>query len=101
MSKSKTVLIMAVALALGTGSAVFARGGGGGGVGGSPTPHMSSSAMTNSNGRFATDRDFGLDRAKDRMSKEGLAHEKASNHVRTPTRGKTSKADADDGATKK
>jgi hypothetical protein len=38
----------------------------------------SANAMENSNGRFAADRDFGRDRAEDRMSAQGAAHERAS-----------------------
>ena len=35
-------------------------------------------ATENSNGRFAADRDFGRDRAEDRMSAQGKAHSQAS-----------------------
>ena len=41
------------------------------------SPPANSEAAPNSNGRFATDRDFGRDRAEDRMSAEGKAHAKA------------------------
>ncbi len=41
-------------------------------------PPASSGASQNSNGRFAQDRDTGLDRAEDRMSQQGLQHEKAT-----------------------
>jgi hypothetical protein len=40
--------------------------------------HLSASGQANTNGRYAADRDTGLDRAQDRMSEQGLAHEKAS-----------------------
>ena len=42
------------------------------------TGGSSVSATENSNGRFAADRDFGRDRAEDRMSAEGKAHSQAS-----------------------
>ena len=63
---------------------VMARGGSGGGPGGgSGAPHFGgpsshSQAAANSNGRFATDRDTGLERAEDRMSAQGKAHKKAT-----------------------
>src|SRR4026209_2906062 len=38
----------------------------------------SASAVENSNGRFAAERDFGLDRAQERMSVQGKAHSQAS-----------------------
>ncbi len=41
-------------------------------------PAAGSQALENSNGRFATDRDKGLDRAEDRMSEQGLRHQKAT-----------------------
>ena len=39
--------------------------------------HISSEGMKNTNGPNAADQEKGLERAKDRMSAEGLAHEKA------------------------
>jgi hypothetical protein len=41
-------------------------------------PPAGSQALQNSNGRFAKDRDKGLDRAEDRMSAQGLKHQKAT-----------------------
>jgi hypothetical protein len=41
-------------------------------------PRASSQAQENSNGRFAVDRDKGLDRAEDRMSEQGRKHQKAT-----------------------
>ena len=38
----------------------------------------SASAVENSNGSFAADRDFGRDRAQERMSVQGKAHSQAS-----------------------
>jgi hypothetical protein len=38
----------------------------------------SASAIENSNGSFAADRDFGRDRALERMSAQGKAHEQAT-----------------------
>ena len=55
-------------------------GGASGGHGASAPggPPASSQASENSNGRFAQDRDKGLDRAEDRMSEQGRTHEKAT-----------------------
>jgi hypothetical protein len=41
-------------------------------------PPARSQAQENSNGRFAADRDKGLDRAEDRMSDQGRKHQKAT-----------------------
>ena len=61
-----------------------ARGGMGGGAhaGG---PAMRGEATANSNGRFASDRDKGLDRAEDRRSAEGIAHAKSADASKRPT----------------
>ena len=40
----------------------------------------SSRGYENSNGRNSADRDVGLDRARERMSAEGLSHEKATDN---------------------
>ncbi len=62
---------------------VEARGGagpsGGSHFGG---PSSNGQAAANSNGRSATDRDTGLDRAEDRMSAQGKAHDKATKPVK-------------------
>lgn len=52
------------------------RGGGGGmgNMGGNSFGHMSTEGRANTNGPFATDRDRGAERANDRRSAEGLAH---------------------------
>jgi len=55
----------------------------------SPDNHLSSQGAANTNGRFASDRDTGLDRAEDRMSSQGRAHSHALKHH-------TSDNDADD-----
>ncbi len=75
--------VLLIASLLGASQLVYARGGGGGGGPAAAAPHSSgpsprSQAADNSNGRFATDRDKGLDRAEDRMSAQGAAHEKAT-----------------------
>lgn len=78
------------------------RGGGfGGGMsgmhgnfGGQSGAHISRQGMANSNGPNSSDRDFGRNRAQDRMSAQGLAHSKAhaahsshhSHHARTAQR---------------
>lgn len=83
MRKPILVLMCTVSIAA-LGLNAEARGGSGGGFGGgfshgTPTgPSSPSRSIDNSNGRFALDRDRGLERAEDRMSDEGLAHEKAS-----------------------
>ncbi len=59
---------------------IAASGGGGhgvGGFGGNSAAHISSQGAANTNGPDSSDRDTGLDRAKDRMSKQGLKHNKA------------------------
>jgi hypothetical protein len=38
---------------------------------------MSGQGMANTNGPDSSDRDKGMDRAEDRMSQQGMAHEKA------------------------
>ena len=47
-------------------------------AGGNAAAHVSPQGSANSNGQFQTDRQFGLDRAQDRMSEEGLEHQKAT-----------------------
>jgi hypothetical protein len=42
--------------------------------------HLSTQGMANTNGRYAADRDTGLDRAEDRMSATGRAHSHALKH---------------------
>jgi hypothetical protein len=88
--RKATSLFLCAALAVAFSGVASARGGGGGGGGmgggmgggfshGSPVGSSSNSqSLENSNGRFAQDRDQGLDRAEDRMSTQGLEHEKAS-----------------------
>jgi hypothetical protein len=87
MTKPMAIVVCAVAAAS-LSVAALARGAGGGGgasVSGSAGfshgsaggPSASGGASANSNGRFAEDRDKGLDRAEDRMSAQGAAHEKA------------------------
>lgn len=60
----------------------FARGGGGDFPREQAPAHASSEARQNSNGKFSGDRDKGLARAEDRMSKEGLSHEKTTDHTK-------------------
>ncbi len=83
MKKTVSLLLCGACIAA-RGLNAEARGGGGGGFGGGsgfghPSgPGSNSAASDNANGKFSQDRDSGLDRAEDRMSSEGLAHEKAS-----------------------
>ncbi len=46
--------------------------------GGLSSSHISTQGSANTNGPNASDRDMGLDRAQDRMSDEGMKHNKAS-----------------------
>lgn len=86
--------LLCVAIIAGVSLNAAARGfGGGSGFGGHQVtgPSLSSQAFENSNGRFAADRDTGLSRAEDRMSAEGLKHQKgiaaqATRHHRAPIR---------------
>ena len=89
MRKSTSIVMCTMIAMAFSASALAARGGGngggmGGGMGGgyshgSPVgPSANSQALENSNGRFAQDRDQGLSRAEDRMSTQGLEHEKAA-----------------------
>lgn len=83
--RKSTSLLMCTVIAMVFSASAAARGGGtGGGMGGGFThgspvgPSSSSQSLENSNGRFAQDRDQGLDRAEDRMSTQGRKHEKTS-----------------------
>jgi len=50
--------------------------------GGASGSHLSAQGSANTNGPNALDRDTGLDRAQDRMSDQGAAHNKArANHA--------------------
>ena len=84
MHKSIPLLVSFVVLVgflIGFSMLAAARGQEGGGAGfghGSPVgPSSNSASFANSNGRFAQDRDKGLERAEDRRSEEGLEHRKA------------------------
>lgn len=74
----KNLVIIAIAgLLTSTSAAVLARGDGGS-HGGTSSAHISNQGIQNTNGPNAVDRDKGWGRAEDRMSQEGLAHEKAN-----------------------
>jgi hypothetical protein len=78
-----TVFLIAVFF-VGASSIVMARAGGGGGhMGGVSAGHISDLGLTNTNGPDAADRDKGLDRAEDRMSQQGIEHQKADEAVDT------------------
>src|SRR5438132_13532551 len=70
-------VMVALAVAAFGQSLAFAKGGGNAAAP-SVSPPANSHAMANSNGPFSTDRDFGRDRAEDRMSAEGKAHANAT-----------------------
>jgi hypothetical protein len=80
----KRIISVMVALALGAlvQSAALAKEGGNAATG-AMSPPAGSQAMTNSNGNSSTDRDFGRDRAEDRMSAEGKVHANAT-HPQKP-----------------
>lgn len=93
-------LLLASAIASSYGAAAFARGGGGAPAGGVSSDHMSTQGQSSTNGPNATDRDKGLDRAEDRMSDQGIAHENATNQQHKATKpakkNKTDHTDSDD-----
>ena len=84
-------MILASAVAIAP-AATLARGGNAN-PGGASASHMSSQGAANTNGPNAADRDKGLARAEDRMSAQGLAHEKATTHA-TKHHGKKKKRTA-------
>jgi hypothetical protein len=49
--------------------------------------NASTTGQANANGQFTTDRQFGLDRAQDRMSEQGQAHEKATTNTNAKRKG--------------
>jgi len=63
--------------------------------GGMSSDHIGAQGATNTNGPNATDRDYGRARAQQRMSTQGLAHQKAGVHA-----GVTTDTDADADNTK-
>jgi len=71
MKRITPMIVLTSAVLAISGSAAFARGGNGNGPAAAGGPSVNSHAMANSNGPFATDRDFGRDRAEDRMSGKG------------------------------
>jgi hypothetical protein len=81
VSRPSLLFAAAIAVSLGiAGSPAVARSTSGTGANlgtSSATTHMSAQGMANTNGPSASDRDTGLDRAKDRMSAQGLAHNHA------------------------
>ncbi len=79
--RKSTLLLLCASAAVAFSAGANARGpeGAGGFTHGSPVgPGSNGSAYENSNGRFAQDRDQGLQRAEDRMSTEGQDHSQAS-----------------------
>ncbi len=70
----KTLIVAVSVAAVGMCGTVQARSGGGSAAG----SRMSDSGLKNTNGLASADRDKGLDRAEDRMSAQGAAHEKAA-----------------------
>lgn len=83
--KKSIALVLLTAVVVGISAQALARGPGGmgGGMGGggphSPSsPPMPSQATTNSNAPWTGTQEKGLDRAQERMSDQGLEHEKAT-----------------------
>jgi hypothetical protein len=70
-------VMVALAVAAFGQSLAFAKGGGNAAAP-SVSPPANSHAMANSNGPFSTDRDFGRDRAEDRMSANPSANGQAT-----------------------
>ena len=70
-------VMVALAVAAFGQSLAFAKGGGNAAAP-SVSPPANSHAMANSNGPFSTDRDFGRDRAEDRMSANPPANSEAA-----------------------
>jgi hypothetical protein len=111
--KKFTIEVLAALAAAGIAGAAFAGGKGGAGAGvgaaagvganagvnaganaagGNAGAHVSPQGSANSNGQFQTGRQFGLDRAQERMSEEGLEHQKATT---APAERKGPKANAE------
>jgi len=67
----------AVALMLVTAPSAMARGTNPPQTSAMASGHMSTQGTANTNGPLASDRDTGLNRAEDRMSQQGLAHNQA------------------------
>ena len=74
-------VVTAVTLAIAP-AATYARSAGAN-PGGMSASHISSQGAANTNGPNATDRDKGLERAGDRMSAQGQAHAKSTQHTST------------------
>jgi hypothetical protein len=72
----RLIVVAAAALFAAASPIAFAKGGGSGNPGGSSAGHMSDQGLANTNGPDSSDRDKGMDRAEDRMSQQGMAHEK-------------------------
>ena len=78
MKRNFVPILLAVVMAVAP--TTFAKGGHGN-PGGQSASHMSSQGLANSNGPKAADRDKALDRAEDRRSAQGQAHQKATTHA--------------------
>ena len=91
MRKSITIVCLAAVTSCASASVLAKGGGGGAGFshGSAGGPPLSSRADENSNGRFSTDRDKGLERAKDRMSEQGLEHAKGTDAQKRKTKART------------
>ncbi len=81
MNGKSYVVVGGAALVLAFGSTVLAAGDGGH-AGGASSSHMSQNGQSNTNAQFLPDSTRGLDRATERMSDQGLAHEKATDHAK-------------------
>lgn len=89
---NRLMVVAVAALLAAAGPVSFAKGGGGGHAGGTSAEHMSNQGMANTNGPESGDRDKGLQRAEDRMSDQGMAHEKANQAHSKHKPGKTTRA---------
>jgi len=80
--KKGGILVVALTgfLLASTSSLSFARDAGGGHTGGMSSAHRSEAGQANSNAQSLPTATRGLERAEERMSPQGLAHEKATDH---------------------
>ena len=78
MKYVRPLIVVAAAFALAQ-PVAFAKPGGGM-SGANPSPPAHSEAMAHSNGPMSADRDFGRDRAEDRMSANGKANVNANSN---------------------
>ena len=96
MKMKSAMIAVSLAFLLGVVHVVLARGGGPAGhsshADGMSSGHMSEAGQVNTNAQFLPDSKRGLDRAEERMNKQGLAHEKATDQTKQQGKTKAKKA---------